>query len=778
MEELESLLQEKIERLEAGESLDVCLTGLPEQESNVLRLVTIMREAQFPEQDSKAISEQRTKILDYAQQTFNGNHKPSGVSMVATAPSLLDQIRSLIDRMLSRRELAFGAVVLLVFFACISLFLITAGFGGWMLSRDHQVADVPGVANPNGEKIDKQPVATEQNVATEVAISSAPSGTPVSEPEYVSVARPTLTVPEIDPKTASVRVVQGIAEIQTGNDGEWVIVNQVGTLIAGQQIRTGAFSKVILAFYDGSEAHLGANTVIFVDELDAQLAGKGARIVKLTQRLGETEHLVATRDEKGARYKITTPGGIGTAQGTKFSVLVTEDLLTRFAVAEGEIEVNSLGKAVVVKPGQSTLTIAGQKPGETFFQINGEGEVSQMGLTWVIAGQSFQTNNHTLIVGNPQVGDLVRVEGHLTGKGVNVAVRIILLRRAIANQFTLNGKIEAIGTELWTISGQEIVINAETEIAGDPQVGDSVYVSGVILTGGTLLAEQIALVEDQPGLPFFFTGLVQEVHENFWVISDKVISIGTNTVIGAEVGVGDLVTVRGRILEGNIWLAHVIVAANHDATFEFTGTVQSMAPWQVSGISFEIRDWTVIDLGIEAGDLVRVKGVILSDGTWVATHIASFVDFPQQAIVFIGIVSSTDPWVVNGIPLVITDDTIIAGNIEVGTPVIVMVQLLEDGTWVVLSIRPIFPQFGFGCLMVNATVTSITGNQIILGNWTPITLGDDISVDGELEENSVILFNTCVLYDGTVIIIHIIVIYQPVIIIIPDPPRGNGNKNG
>ena len=770
MNELESLLQEKIEQLETGESLETSLADLPEQEASVLRMVAAMRQMQFPKEDGKGWIAQRSHILNYAQQTLNGQQNVNGASAVAVLPTPLEQIRSFLDRLLSRREFAFGALALLVLFTCGFLFLATASFAGWIFNRDDQLAGVPRLETPINETIEKQPTAIAQIPDPEA------TALPTAIPNYVSVIPSnSLTVPEIDPKTASVQVMQGVAEIQTGDAGEWVAVNQVGTLVAGQHIRTGPFSSVVLKFFDGSEAHLGTNTVLWVEELDAQAVGKGVRIIKLSQKLGESEHFVETRDEQGARYKITTPGGIGVATGTKFSVLVTEDLMTQFSVAEGEVEVTNLNDTIAVKPGQSTISIAGQTPSVPTFQITGEGEVTQTGLTWIIAGQSFQTTEHTIIIGNPQVGDLVRVEGYFSSEGKNVATRIILLSPALNNYFELTGQVEAMGEGLWTISGQEIVINDETGIEEEIQVGDTVYVSGVILADGTLIAGRIILFDEAHGQPFSFVGLVQEMHENYWLISGKAISIDHNTGIAAGIAIGDLVIVRGRILEDNVWLARSITPSNNEATFEFTGIVQTLDPWMVGGISFDTREWTVIEPGIEVGELVRVSGIILDDGRWVATRISSLETYPSNTIVFIGIVTSIDPWVVNGLPLVITDATSIGDHIRVGTPVIVTVQLLEDGTWVVLRIHPLHPVFGFGCLMINSTVTNITGNQIILGNWAPIILNDSIVIDGDIQANSVILFHTCVLHDGTIIIIHIIVIYQPVIIIIKDPPKGNHN---
>ncbi len=72
--------------------------------------------------------------------------------------------------------------------------------------------------------------------------------------------------------------------------------------------------------------------------------------------------------------------------------------------------------------GQMTQAMAGRTPESPAFRISGEGEVSQMGATWIIAGQSFQTDNNTVVTGSPQMGDLVHVEGHLTPDGVRLGV--------------------------------------------------------------------------------------------------------------------------------------------------------------------------------------------------------------------------------------------------------------------------------------------------------------------------------------------------------------------
>src|SRR5574342_296050 len=55
-----------------------------------------------------------------------------------------------------------------------------------------------------------------------------------------------------------------------------------------------------------------------------------------------------------------------------------------------------------------------------------------------------------------------------------------------------------------------------------------------------------------------------------------------------------------------------------DATFELVGELQSMDPWTVAGKSFATNETTQISEGLQVGNLVRVQGTVLEDGTWVA----------------------------------------------------------------------------------------------------------------------------------------------------------------
>ena len=202
-----------------------------------------------------------------------------------------------------------------------------------------------------------------------------------------------------------------------------------------------------------------------------------------------------------------------------------------------------------------------------------------------------------------------------------------------------------------------------------------------------------------------------------------------------------------------------------ETTFEISGELESTDPWKVTGNTFAARDSTHIDEGLEVGDLVKVKGVILEDVTWLAYSITRAEEQPNPIIILIGKVTSINPWVVNGITLNVTSDTLIGEGIEPEMIVRVEILLLEDGTWEVLSIVPLgdFTDVP-GCATVTATVLSVNGNEIQLAGWPVIILDEDVKIEkdqggeGTLTSNQVVLVVVCSSDDGQIRITHIIIL--------------------
>lgn len=236
-----------------------------------------------------------------------------------------------------------------------------------------------------------------------------------------------------------------------------------------------------------------------------------------------------------------------------------------------------------------------------------------------------------------------------------------------------------------------------------------------------------------------------------------------------------------------------LVPVAGEASFELVGELESMDPWRVAGKTFETNELTEITEGLETGNLVRVRGIILDEDTWLAQSIEPAEEQTEPIIILIGKVDSIDPWKVNGIELNVTTDTDIQGDITPGMLVRVEILLQADGTWKVLSIAPLgeLPETS-GCATVVATIVSVNGDEIQFLGWpSPVKLeissssnatttvtpdaatptssateesGDENEGDEQTGENptleagQVVMAVVCVSDDGHLIIVQIIVL--------------------
>jgi len=198
-----------------------------------------------------------------------------------------------------------------------------------------------------------------------------------------------------------------------------------------------------------------------------------------------------------------------------------------------------------------------------------------------------------------------------------------------------------------------------------------------------------------------------------------------------------------------------------DSYFDVTANLESIDPWTMAGITLETNDSTQIEEGLQVGNLVRVRGLILEDGTWLANSIELAEEQIDPIIILIGKVDAVDPWIVNGIQLNVTEDTDIQGTITPGMFVRVEILLLPDGTWEVLSIAPFGePKEDAQCVTVVVTVVGIEGDEIQFSGWPAITLGEDVEIEGGLESLStgqVVVAVICPSEDGQIVIVQIII---------------------
>jgi uncharacterized protein DUF5666/FecR-like protein len=726
MDSLSNSLDEGLARLEAGEPLEACIAGLPEEDAILVKKAATLRALKDGGLTSDKAAAQRSELLKFAKEK-------------RTMGSQSNQ-RTTRPRWLLPAAALSGVAALLLVCAVVA----SAATGLVWLWQKSQ------------------------------APQAAQNATPVSAPELGSgsVATNPIALVAPNPQSAILGDARGIVEVQ-GSTGVWTIAKDEQTVKAGQHIRTGGFSSVTLGFYDGSQTRLGPNAELSVDQLDAQKSGP--RVIMLTQLLGESKHDVAKSSDPASHYEVHTPSGVGTAKGTSFRVFVTTALLVRFDVDEGAVAVTSLNTTVIVVAGQSTVIVSGEIPTQPVFRMSGEGKVEQTGSVWHIAGRTFRIDSDTVFIGHPEVGDLVAFEALIVTDGSPILVRVVLLSSAPENQFSFSGKVESIGDAEWTVAGHAVKVNDQTQMDDGIQVGDTVQVKGSIAEDGTLLALQIRLIDK---LPFEFTGVIQAITDTVWTISGIPITVNADTHIGSGLAAGDTVHVQGRVLANGDWLASSITRSEEDeGEFVITGKVESLNPWMVNGIGFETDSKTEIDDGIKVGDQVRVEGRILDNGHWVAEEIEILKQVEQRPFKITGLVSSIDPWNVGGITFTTDEHTVIEGQIAIGDLVQVKGVIMPDGTWLAQKIERL--DNDLGCLSFSTAVRQADVNQIVLLDWHVVKLGKGIKVRGEVKVATVIILSGCTQGDGSFTIVNIIVIYQldsvPVIIISPPHKNGEGD---
>ncbi|RPI30621.1 MAG: hypothetical protein EHM70_13445 [Chloroflexota bacterium] len=635
-----------------------------------------------------------------------------------------------------------GAAALVI---CLVLVFVSTNF---LINRggDNDPSGVAGRRAPQG------------NVET----LPGPDESRAEELHGVAVKSPTQSVAE---------ELHGVVEVLAA-DEEWQAIGPGSVLEAGTRLRTGALSSATLAFYDGSRVVVGPQSELTLDQIQAGRRNV-ERIVVMTQFSGESQHDVAHSTHTGSRYEVHTAAATGAAKGTKFTVTINASQGAMFQVNEGQVAVTGSETTVLVESGQTTVVNLEEPPAEPAFFFTGQGAVTLTGSTWVVAGQVLTTHTGTVIVGDPQVGDEVFFQGRLQADDTRLVDLIVLLKRSAANRFSLTGIVEDIADGFWTVNGQLIAVTDVTLVDTGIVEDDLVEVEGLIMDDGTLQAETIRRLEKAPGLPFDFTGVVQTMGPEAWVISDITVAITGTTVISGSFESNDMVRVTGWILESGVWLAERIQSVPDETReFEFTGAIESMAPWIVAGVSFETRDWTVIEAGLVISDQVRVKGQVMSDGTWVASEISRLEDLTQVRIVLVGVVTGMDPWVVSGVTLTVDGDTLISRKVVLGMLVRVEIQVLDDGTWKVIRIDPLGKfELPGSCQEVTAVVQSVSGNKVQLEGWPALTLGEDVQVAGELKPNSVVLVQICYDEEGNPQIVYIYIILEPEVV---EPPDGGG----
>ena len=195
--------------------------------------------------------------------------------------------------------------------------------------------------------------------------------------------------------------------------------------------------------------------------------------------------------------------------------------------------------------------------------------------------------------------------------------------------FNLRGQVESMDGETWVVSGQTIIVPEDAFIAGDVNVGDTVQIHGYIDPEGNTVAVQIFYpvdVDEFPeAIPVRFSGIVESMADDAWIISGQQVNITEATLIEGDIALGDIVMVKAQILpDGNLVASHIklIEGTFHPRpqVISFQGTVESQTDntWVVAGQTIAIDETTKIHDNPQVGDQVLVVAEVQDDNTLLA----------------------------------------------------------------------------------------------------------------------------------------------------------------
>jgi hypothetical protein len=277
----------------------------------------------------------------------------------------------------------------------------------------------------------------------------------------------------------------------------WQPLQAGDRLTSGQRIRTAEGSYARLVFFEGTSIYVLPNSDITFTTINGM---QKSLQVELLQHNGETRHKVVPFQGDKSYFLVRTPSGSASVHGTSFIVRVEENGQAQFAVTEGKLRVQSELAEVILLAGQSTFSVLSgslAEPGYTFGVQGSLLAVDEEDGSWNVSGMLFYTGPDTVIIGSPQLGDMVSVNGRATHEGVYLAHTIRATASSDQNAY-FTGAVEYMNGTSWQVGQAKIMVIEDTDILGDLTIGDLVRVTVNILEDGTWLALKIEKLEDLP----------------------------------------------------------------------------------------------------------------------------------------------------------------------------------------------------------------------------------------------------------------------------------------
>ena len=174
---------------------------------------------------------------------------------------------------------------------------------------------------------------------------------------------------------------------------------------------------------------------------------------------------------------------------------------------------------------------------------------------WVVAGQAFRRGTGRIdeAVGPAKPGAMVHVRAERRDGDLWLIELTVTAPAAEPQSFELAGTIDAVEDGALVVDGQRFAITENTQVNGELVVGHLARVRGLRHPDGRMEAVEITVEEPDPPEAQEWSGIIEQIDEEFWVIDRKRVFIDSETEIAGEPRLGARVDVRARRRDGAWW---------------------------------------------------------------------------------------------------------------------------------------------------------------------------------------------------------------------------------
>jgi hypothetical protein len=151
---------------------------------------------------------------------------------------------------------------------------------------------------------------------------------------------------------------------------------------------------------------------------------------------------------------------------------------------------NGSSQASLVRADPASILQKGQFSPRAY-QFTGQGKVlGGAGNTWIVGGVPVSVSGQAQVQGEIHPGDPVSLLGHITQDGKWVAERVSPISED-DSFFSFAGPLDSRSEKTWQVAGIPLVVNDQTRLGEDIQLGELVLATFKVQADNTWLALQI-----------------------------------------------------------------------------------------------------------------------------------------------------------------------------------------------------------------------------------------------------------------------------------------------